>query len=67
MRCQRQSERQFYCETNSIKLFPNIPDLSIHDIWRGIFIKCFGFEGRKWDLILSVPDHCLSFYFVSNV
>ena len=23
----------------------------------------FGFEGRMWDLILSVPDHCLSFYF----
>ena len=23
----------------------------------------FGFEGRKWDLIVSVPDHCLSFYF----
>ena len=23
----------------------------------------FGFEGRIWDLILSVPDHCLSFYF----
>ena len=22
-----------------------------------------GFEGRMWDLIVSVPDHCLSFYF----
>ena len=22
----------------------------------------FGFEGRFWDLIVSVPDHCLSFY-----
>ena len=22
----------------------------------------FGFEGRMWDLIRSVPDHCLSFY-----
>ena len=22
----------------------------------------FGFEGRMWDLILSVLDHCLSFY-----
>ena len=20
------------------------------------------FEGRMWDLIVSVPDHCLSFY-----
>ena len=24
----------------------------------------FGFEGRMCDLIVSVPDHCLSFYFV---
>ena len=23
----------------------------------------YGFEGRMWDLTLSVPDHCLSFYF----
>ena len=23
----------------------------------------FGFEGRIWDLIVSVPDHCLLFYF----
>ena len=22
----------------------------------------FGFEGRMWDRIVSVPDHCLSFY-----
>ena len=21
-----------------------------------------GFEGRIWDLIVSVPDYCLSFY-----
>ena len=24
----------------------------------------FGFEGRIWDLIVSVPDYCLSFHFV---
>ena len=24
----------------------------------------FGFEGRMWDLIVSVPDHCLCFYFL---
>ena len=24
----------------------------------------FGFKGRIWDLIVSVPDHCLSFYFI---
>ena len=23
----------------------------------------FGFEGGVWDLNVSVPDHCLSFYF----
>ena len=23
----------------------------------------FGFKGRIWDLIVSVLDHCLSFYF----
>ena len=23
----------------------------------------FGFEGRMWDLVVSVPDHCLSFHF----
>ena len=22
----------------------------------------FGFEGGKWDLIVFVPEHCLSFY-----
>ena len=22
------------------------------------------FEGRMWDIIISVPDHCLSYYFV---
>ena len=26
----------------------------------------FGFEGRIWDLIVSVPDHCLSFYSVGR-
>ena len=25
----------------------------------------FGFEGRIWDLIVSVPDLCLSFYFAA--
>ena len=26
----------------------------------------FGFEGRMWDLIVSVPDHCLSFLLCLN-
>ena len=25
----------------------------------------FGFGGGMWDLVVSVPDHCLSFYFTS--
>ena len=28
-----------------------------------LVISLFGFERRMWDLIVSVPDHCLSFYF----
>ena len=27
------------------------------------FFGVSNFEGRIWDLIVSVPDHCLSFYF----
>ena len=27
----------------------------------------FGFEGRIWDLIVSVPDHYLSSYFDTNM
>ena len=32
-----------------------------------LVISLFGFEGRMWDLIVSVPDHCLSFYFTINL
>ena len=32
-----------------------------------LVISLFGFEGRIWDLIVSVPDHCLSFYFPLQV
>ena len=36
----------------------------IHHWSRGIKGLDFGdLEGRIWDLIVSVPDHCLSFYF----
>ena len=27
----------------------------------------FGFEGRMWDLIVSVPDHCLYFYLTTLI
>ena len=32
-----------------------------------LVISLFGFEGRIWDLIVSVPDHCLSFYFSESL
>ena len=32
-----------------------------------LVISLFGFEGRIWDLIVSVPDHCLSFYFICDL
>ena len=32
-----------------------------------LVISLFGFEGRIWDLIVSVPDHCLSFYLASDL
>ena len=32
-----------------------------------LVISLFGFEGRIWDLIVSVPDHCLSFYFSKSI
>ena len=37
-----------FCKLSSIYVFSYFP---------------FGFEGRIWDLIVSDPDHCLSFYF----
>ena len=32
-----------------------------------LVISLFGFEGRMWDLIVSVPDHCLSLYFINLI
>ena len=30
------------------------------------YLQLGSFEGRMWDLLVSVPDHCLSFYFGST-
>ena len=30
-----------------------------------LVISLFGYEGGMWGLVVSVPDHCLSFYFSS--
>ena len=28
-----------------------------------MYLVVFGFEGRMWDLIVTILDYCLSFYF----
>ena len=41
-------------------------DRSLTCNYRPVSLTCF--EGRMWDLIVSVPDHCLSFYLLcSNI
>ena len=40
-----------FCKLLSIYLFSYIP---------------FGFEDKIWDLIVSVPDYCFSFYFTMS-
>ena len=40
---------------------PRVPFVNCRQFMYLVFP--FGFEGRIWDLIVSVPDHCLSFYF----
>ena len=41
--------------------FPRVPFVNCGQFMH-LVISLFGFEGRMWDLIASVPDHCLSFY-----
>ena len=41
---------------------PRVPFRKLPSIYVFSYFP-FGFEGRMWDLIVSVPDHCLSFYF----
>ena len=45
---------------------PRVPFSKLSSIYVFSYFP-FGFEGRIWDLIVSVPDHCLSFYFSSFV
>ena len=42
--------------------FPRVPFIN-YPQFMYLVISFFGFKGRMWDLIVSVPDHCLSFYF----
>ena len=41
--------------------FPRVPFVDCRQFMY-LVISPLGFEGRMWDLIVSVPDHCLSFY-----
>ena len=50
----------FYCHIVSVKIIKSMINGS-SELLSSYFP--FGFEGRMWDLIVSVPDHCLSFYF----
>ena len=45
--------------------FPRIPFVNCRQFMY-LFISLFGIEGRVWNLIVSVLDHCLSFYFASE-
>ena len=40
-----------------------VPFVNCHQFMYNFSYFLFGFEGRMWDLIVSVLDHCLSFYF----
>ena len=53
------------CLGNSRKLFIQFTTSAFRKLLSIYVFSCFpfGFVGRMWDLIVSVPDHCLSFYF----
>ena len=40
---------------------PRVPFVNCQVMY--LVVSLLVFEGRMWDLIVSVPDHCLSFYF----
>ena len=40
---------------------PRVPFFKLPSIYVFSYFP-FGFGARMWDLIVSVPDHCLSFY-----
>ena len=40
---------------------PRVPFVNCCQLMYLVISFCF--EGRIWDLIVSVPDHCLFFYF----
>ena len=40
-----------------------LPQVPFVNCFQFMYYFPFGSKGRTWDLIVSVPDHCLSFYF----
>ena len=55
-----------------MQILPRVPFVNCCQFMY-FFFPPFGFDGRiwagygKWDLIVSVPDHCLSFYVVFKI
>ena len=61
----RPHTRQTRIRSNYCAMFNKLFVNSVHKL-SSIYVFSyflFGFEGRIWDLIVSVPDHCFSFYF----
>ena len=46
---------------------PRVPFVTCYQFMYLVIFLLVGFEVRIWDLIVSVPDHCLSFYFTFTV
>ena len=44
----------------TVRVFRKLPSVYVFSYFP------FGFEDRMWDLIVLVPDHCLSFYFTES-
>ena len=62
--CNRKTRYKCDCKTRkelfirfTVSAFRKLPSIYVFSYFP------FGFEGRMWDLIVSVPDHCLSFYY----
>ena len=51
-----------YLEKSCSFGLPRVPFVNCRQFMYLVFFP-FGFVGRMWDLIVSVPDHCLSIYF----
>ena len=56
----------FFCSSVPVVLF-DPPGISRCRSQHVVSVESFGFEGRMLDLIVSVPDHCLSFYILLRV